>query len=89
MKIKRVGRSLLLGMLVMLCACQQIKQQREVYIRNRAKDYTKSTVIPPLQVPADLSRVEHSQMYPLPRPLPDASHLQAVPLEPPGFGQLG
>jgi uncharacterized lipoprotein len=71
---------------VLLSGCQQLNQQRAVYIRDREQDYLTSTVIAPLRVPADLSYMSGQEHYAYPAVQP--GQLEPVSLVPPGFGEL-
>jgi len=84
-KLKLIGLMLIV---FTLGACQQLSDKRTQYIRNRAQDYLKSSMIPPLRVPENLSHPYPTDNYPIPRNIPLASAVPPVSLVPPGFGQL-
>lgn len=69
-----------------LTGCQQINQQRAKYVRDREQDYLTSTVMAPMQVPADLTYLKGQEHYSFPDVIPESLH--PVSVVPPGFGEL-
>ncbi len=69
-----------------LTGCQQLNQQRAKYIRDREQDYLTSTVMAPMQVPADLTYLKGQEHYSYPDVIPGSVHPMSI--VPPGFGEL-
>lgn len=77
----------LILMSIVNLGCQQMHMTREQYIRNRANDYLRTSLIEPLRVPEGFSHPHTYETYPLPSTLPQGP-LEPASVVPPGFGTL-
>lgn len=71
----------------MICGCQQLVKQKDDAVRRWKQDYRISQVIPPLQIPENLSRPENTENYAIPANLPTVE-AAAVSIIPPEFGEM-
>lgn len=68
----------------LLTGCGHIKGDGAPY-RNRAKDYHRSELVAPLEVPSDMHRIAASDQYPIPDDIPMG--VVGVELSPPFFDE--